>query len=211
MVKIAVLDYGTGNVRSVTQALEAVADKRTSISLSHKPKILQNADKIVFPGQGAIGQCMDYLSQHGIDEVILECAKNKPFLGLCLGLQILLEHSEEAKNTKGLGIIPGQVVQFARGEKDEQNNRYKIPQMGWNQVSQTNPHTLWKYIPNHAHFYFAHSYYAKPKSQTDIAGQTDYTVKYASAIARDNLFAVQFHPEKSQQTGLQLLKNFVEW
>ncbi len=211
MAKIVILDYGTSNLRSVTRALETVADGAHRIAISADPATILAADKVVFPGQGAMGQCMSSLTQQGLDQVIRECILNKPFLGLCLGLQLLMNHSDEDGGTQGLGILPGKVIRFAEGIKDEHGNTRKIPAIGWNRVHQTKSHPLWNGIEDRSRFYFVHSYYVKPELESDIAGNTDYIGRYASVLARGNFFATQFHPEKSQQNGLRLLKNFIAW
>ena len=211
MSKIVVLDYGSSNLRSVAKALETVATSNQDIAITDNPKTILNADKVVFPGQGAIGQCMKNLQEKKLDNVIKECIQNKPFLGICLGLQSLMEYSDEDGGTKGLGIMSGNVIRFTDNTKDEKNNTYKIPSMGWNQVYQTKKHPLWDGIDDGSRFYFVHSYYVKMNNNSDIAGSTDYICRYTSAASRDNVFATQFHPEKSQQTGLTLLKNFLVW
>ncbi|MBL1142019.1 MAG: imidazole glycerol phosphate synthase subunit HisH [Proteobacteria bacterium] len=211
MSKVVVLDYGSSNLRSVAKALETVADSNQSIIVSNDAKTILAADKVVFPGQGAIGQAMSHLSEQQLDNVIRECILNKPFLGICLGLQMLMDHSDEDGGVKGLGILPGNVVRFENNIKDKEGNTYKIPSMGWNQVYQTRPHPLWQGIEDGSRFYFVHSYYVKPELESDIAASTDYICRYTSAAARNNLFSVQFHPEKSQHAGLTLLKNFINW
>jgi imidazole glycerol-phosphate synthase subunit HisH len=211
MSKVVVLDYGSSNLRSVTKALETVAGSDHTITVSNDSKIILNADKVVFPGQGAMGQAMSHLKEQDLDSVIRECILNKPFLGICLGLQSLMDHSEEDGGVNGLGVLPGNVVRFKDDVKDEEGNAYKVPSMGWNQVYQTRSHPLWEGIQDGSRFYFVHSYYVKPELESDIAGSTDYICRYTSAAARDNLFAVQFHPEKSQHDGLALLKNFINW
>lgn len=211
MSKVVVLDYGSSNLRSVAKALETVANNDHTIIVSNNSKTILNADKVVFPGQGAIGQCMTNLKEQQLDEVIRECILNKPFLGICLGLQSLMDHSDEDGGIKGLGILPGNVVRFEDNMKDEESTAYKIPSMGWNQVYQSKPHALWEGIENASRFYFVHSYYVKLELESDIVGSTDYICRYTSAAARDNLFATQFHPEKSQHAGLTLLKNFINW
>lgn len=211
MSKIVVLDYGSSNLRSVAKALETVAGSDHSITVSNHAQTILNADKVVFPGQGAIGQAMSHLKQQNLDNVIRECILNKPFLGICLGLQSLMDHSDEDGGVDGLGILPGNVERFAENSKDENGNAYKIPSMGWNQVYQAKPHPLWRGIKDGSRFYFVHSYYVKPELESDIAASTDYITRYTSAAARDNLFATQFHPEKSQHAGLTLLKNFINW
>ena len=211
MQTIVVIDYGLSNLHSVSKALERVSSSRQQIIISDIPEQILKADRIVFPGQGAIGQCMLFLKDKMLDQVLLECLKSKPFLGLCVGLQSLLDFSSENNDTVGLGIIPGKVDGFPQGSKDPNGDVFKIPHMGWNQVEQRQGHPLWKNIKPREHFYFAHSYYANPTNDSDIAGTTDYIFYFASAIARDNLFAVQFHPEKSHRAGLQLLENFLRW
>ena len=211
MSKIVVLDYGSSNLRSVAKALETVAENDHMITISNSPETILAADKVVFPGQGAIGQCMRNLKEQELDEVIRECILNKPFFGICLGLQSLMDHSNEDGGVEGLGILPGNVIRFPDNVKDDEGNAYKIPSMGWNQVYQAKPHPLWKGIEDGSRFYFVHSYYVEPELESDIAGNTDYICRYTSAIARDNLFATQFHPEKSQHDGLALLKNFINW
>jgi len=211
MQEIAVIDYGASNLRSVSRALAYVADSRSHIFISDQAEQIFGADKIVFPGQGAMGQCMRSLADKGLGEVIIECVKSKPFLGICLGLQSLMEDSEEDNGTGGLGIIPGRVVKFATGVKDEQGGPFKIPHMGWNQVVQEKPHALWKGIASAQRFYFVHSYYVQPSNETDIAGRSTYVTDFTAVVARENIFATQFHPEKSQQAGLDLLSNFLQW
>ena len=211
MPKIVVLDYGSSNLRSVTKALETVAESKHEVIVSDDPKIILGADKIVFPGQGAIGQCMKNLREKNLDDIIRECINNKPFLGICLGLQSLMDYSDEDGGIKGLGLIPGSVIRFEENIKDHDNNKFKIPSMGWNEVFQTKKHPLWRGIDDGSRFYFVHSYYVKIENNANIAGSTDYICRYTSAACRDNIFATQFHPEKSQQAGLTLLKNFIEW
>ncbi len=211
MSKVVVLDYGSSNLRSVAKALETVAGSDHSITVSNNAKTILSADKVVFPGQGAIGQAMSHLKEQELDSVIRECILNKPFLGICLGLQSLMGHSEEDGGVNGLGILPGNVVRFEDNAKDAEGNAYKIPSMGWNQVYQTKSHPLWESIEDGSRFYFVHSYYVKPDLESDIAATTDYITRYTSAAARENLFATQFHPEKSQHAGLTLLKNFLNW
>lgn len=211
MSTVVVIDYGTSNLRSVAKALEFVADSKHRIVISDQAEQIHGADRVVFPGQGAIGQCMQSLKEKGLDELIKESVRNKPFLGICLGLQSLMDWSDEDGGTKGLGIIPGRVDRFEDNVRDMHGDICKIPHMGWNQVVQSRPHALWNGIEDNARFYFVHSYYVVPENATDIAATTDYTVKFTSAAARDNFFATQFHPEKSQKAGLTLLKNFLEW
>lgn len=211
MKTVAVIDYGASNLRSVVKALELVAAGKHQISVATTAEQIQAADRIVFPGQGAIRQCMDSLRQRDLIEPLLESMQTKPFLGLCLGLQSLLEFSEEDGGTKGLGVIPGKVTKFAEGKLDARGDRYKIPHMGWNSVDQLRPHPLWKGIPSGERFYFVHSYYVQPDDAAVAAATTSYITEFICAIDRDYLFAVQFHPEKSQRAGLQLLSNFLDW
>jgi imidazole glycerol-phosphate synthase subunit HisH len=211
MSKIAVLDYGTSNLRSVAKALEFVAEYQHDILVTNQRQKILAADRIVFPGQGAVGQCMQSLKKTGLDDIVKECINSKPFLGICLGLQSLMQESEEDGGVKGLGIIPGKVVRFPNHVKDEHGDICKIPHMGWNRVNQQRPHPLWKYIKDGTRFYFVHSYYVQTKSDEDVAAKTNYAVKFTSAAARDNVFATQFHPEKSQHAGLTLLRNFLSW
>ena len=211
MSKVVILDYGSSNLRSVAKALETVADSDHTITVSNDPDTILNADKVVFPGQGAMGQCMNSLKEQELDDVIRKSILNKPFLGICLGLQSLMEHSGEDGGVNGLGILPGNVIRFTDNVKDENDVLYKIPSMGWNQVYQVKPHPLWEGIEDGSRFYFVHSYYVKPELESDIAASTDYICRYTSAATRDNLFATQFHPEKSQHAGLVLLKNFLNW
>lgn len=211
MTTIAVIDYGMGNLRSVSKAVEHVANGAT-IHVTSDPKIILRSSHVIFPGVGAIRGCMDELHRLELADVIRECAQLKPFLGICLGMQALLEFNEENEGTEGLGIIPGEVRYF--GEQlldDKSGERLKIPHMGWNQVYQRTPHALWEDIPDDSRFYFVHGYYAKPKDDACIAGETHYGLDFAAAIVHKNIFATQFHPEKSQRAGLTLLANFVRW
>ncbi len=208
---VAVIDYGMGNLRSVSKALEHVADDM-NVRVTYDPELIRRADRVVFPGVGALRDCMAELTRLGLDEVIRECAATKPFLGICLGMQALLEFSEENNGTAGLGILPGKVVGFPTPLIDAASGeRLKVPHMGWNQVHQTRAHPLWKGITQDSRFYFVHSYYAVPAREEQVAGTVRYGREVAVALARDNIFAVQFHPEKSQQAGLALLANFMSW
>jgi glutamine amidotransferase len=211
MSTVVVLDYGTSNLRSVAKALEHVAEKNQQIIISDQADQILAADRVVFPGQGAIGQCMSSLKEKKLDEVIKKCIDTRPFLGICLGLQTLMDESSEDGGTNGLGIIPGNVIRFQNSVKDTQGNICKIPHMGWNNVSQQQTHPLWDGIKDGTRFYFVHSYYVCPKNTSDIAAKTDYATEFTSAVARDNIFTTQFHPEKSQKAGLILLKNFLDW
>ena len=211
MSTVVVIDYGSSNLRSVAKALEHVSGSDHSIRVSDQAATILAADRIVFPGQGAIGQCMSRLREKGLGEVIAECISEKPFLGICLGLQTLLDESDEDGGTLGLGIVAGHVRRFRDNQRGRDGSRCKIPHMGWNTVSQKQPHPLWNGIADNTRFYFVHSYYVEPENTGDVAGTTDYTLEFASAIARNKLFATQFHPEKSQQAGLRLLSNFLDW
>ncbi|SMN01225.1 Imidazole glycerol phosphate synthase amidotransferase subunit [uncultured Candidatus Thioglobus sp.] len=200
---IAIVDYGMGNVRSVQKALAYVAPNDT-ILLTDNAELIHNADRVVFPGQGAIGACMQALNQHNLIEVVKQAAHEKPFLGICLGLQLLFDHSTENDGVDGLSIVSGTVVKFEKSS-------LKIPHMGWNTVKHTSNHPLWHNIKDNARFYSVHSYYVKQADSSIITGTSNYGTDFTCAIAKDNLFAVQFHPEKSQHDGLQLLTNFVNW
>jgi len=210
MPKIAVVDYGMGNLRSVAKALEHVAPDSTVIVTSDARDI-RNAERIVFPGQGAMPDCIRELEARGLREPLLVAARQKPFLGLCIGLQMLFEHSEEG-NVAGLGLLPGRVVRFpAARMRDESGNKLKVPHMGWNRVFQKKPHALWTGIEDESRFYFVHSYFVEVSDPDIVAGTTFYPFAFTSVVARNNIFAVQFHPEKSQSAGLRLLSNFVHW
>ena len=211
MAIIAVIDYGMGNLRSVAKAMEHVAP-RARVIVTHHPQDILGADRIVFPGQGAIRDCMLELQHWELLEVVQQSAADKPFLGLCLGPQALMQYSEENGGVQCLGIFPGYVRRFDDNLRDSSTGeRIKIPHMGWNQVRQTISHPLWQNIPQDSRFYFVHSYYLEPATDTIKAGETHYGLDFTSAIARDNIFAVQFHPEKSAHLGLQLLANFACW
>ncbi len=212
-MRIGVLDYGMGNLRSVCKAIEHVAP-RASVSLVSSAADMDRADKLVFPGQGAIAGCLTALNRGGLRDALARAMASKPFLGICLGLQALYGHSEEGGGAAGLGVLDGTVKRFPGG-RDEQGNTLKIPHMGWNTVRQVRGHALWDGIEDDTRFYFVHSYYADTgtdsRARNAIAGETEYGVRFTSAAARDNLFAVQFHPEKSAWAGLRLLENFVRW
>ncbi len=207
---IAVIDYGMGNLRSVSKAIEHVAGKRDRVRVTDDPTVIFGATRVVFPGQGAARDCMAAISNHQLNQAVLEAARSKPFLGICMGLQVLMEFSEENEGTDLLGLIPGQVRRFPNKMK-HQGLRLKIPQMGWNQVRQRQDHPLWEGIPQLSRFYFVHSYFVDPSNHQLVAGTTDYGIEFTSVVATDNLFATQFHPEKSADHGLRLLSNFVNW
>ncbi|HHJ39365.1 MAG: imidazole glycerol phosphate synthase subunit HisH [Methylothermaceae bacteria B42] len=210
MTHVVVIDYGMGNLHSITKALQTM-DAQARVTVSANSQEIYAADRVVFPGVGAIGDCMAALRKLDLIGVLERVAKEKPFLGICLGLQALLEESEEGGKVACLGILPGRVVRFSSGLRDARGEQLKIPHMGWNQVHQLRSHPLWQDIPQDSRFYFVHSYYAQPGRSQDIAATTNYPDPFACALARDNLFAVQFHPEKSQQVGLKLLFNFLRW
>lgn len=208
-MRIAIVDYGMGNLHSVAKAIEHVAPE-VKLSVTSNASAIQNADKVVFPGQGAMPDCMRELEQKGLRQAIIGAAKEKPFLGLCIGLQMLFASSEEG-DVPGLGVLPGRVVRFRSPLYDSHAQKLKIPHMGWNRVAQTRPHPLWKNIATDTRFYFVHSYYVDTPEIGIIAGTTEYPLPFTSACTRDNIFAVQFHPEKSQLAGLTLLRNFIDW
>ena len=210
MNKIVVVDYGMGNLRSVAQALRQVAPE-ADVRISGEVQDIRSADRLVFPGQGAIPDCMRCLQESGLQDALIEAARSKPLFGVCVGEQLLFDWSEEG-DTPGLGWFPGKVVRFRLEDQlQEDGSRFKVPQMGWNRVSQTQAHPLWNGIADNSYFYFVHSYYAQPAQRAHVAGETMYGAAFASAVARDNIFATQFHPEKSAGAGLQLYKNFVHW
>jgi len=210
MPKIAVIDYGMGNLHSVAKALGRVTDQR--VEVTSDAQIILRADRVVLPGVGAIRDCMAEIKRLGLDSVIRETAATKPFLGVCVGMQALLDFSEENNGTECLGIISGTVQPFDRNLVDPvTNERLKVPHMGWNQVHQLIKHPMWKGIPQDARFYFVHSFFAQPATPEPVAASTIYGFPFASALAKDNVFAVQFHPEKSQHAGLNLYANFVNW
>ena len=210
MADIAVIDYGMGNLRSVAKALRHVAPERT-IVVSADPATIRGAARVVLPGQSAMPDCMRGLNDSGLREVVLEVARDRPFLGICLGLQMLFDRSEEGP-TACLGVLPGQVQRFRDAAMVGANGeRLKVPHMGWSRVRQSMPHPLWQGIADQTRFYFAHSYYPVPDDTGVTAGSVDYPAAFTCAIARANIFAVQFHPEKSARAGLQLLANFVAW
>jgi glutamine amidotransferase len=201
-LKIAVVDYGMGNLRSVAKALEHVAPQ-AEVRVTADPEEILSCERVVVPGQGAMPDCMRQLGESGAREAVVEAARAKPFLGICIGLQMLFERGEEG-NTPGLGLLAGSVPRFSV-------TGLKIPHMGWNEVMQARPHALWEGIASGSRFYFVHSYYPAPANAALTAATCVYGAPFTCAVARDNIFAVQFHPEKSQSAGLQLLSNFVRW
>jgi glutamine amidotransferase len=214
---IAIVDYGMGNLRSVYQAFHHVAPD-ANVLIAHTPEEIISAERVVLPGQGAMPDCMKHLEESGLLEALLDAAKNKPLLGVCVGEQMLFNQSAEVRAnsntawTPCLGLIPGEVRRFQlAGKLQPDGSAYKVPHMGWNQVRQDRQHPLWSGIPDLTSFYFVHSYYVVPQRNEDIAGSTEYGDWFTSAVARDNIFATQFHPEKSAEYGLKLYKNFVSW
>ena len=208
MVDVAVVDYGMGNLRSVEQALRKVAPG-LEIAVSDDPDMIINAKRVVFPGQGAMPECMRELDARGLRVAVLDAARRKPFFGICIGMQMLFEHSDEG-NVAGLGMMHGKVVRFAGNMRDAQNNKLKVPHMGWNQVHHVQ-HPLWEGIAQDARFYFVHSFYVQTQDASLVQATSKYPESFVCAAARDNMFTVQFHPEKSSTAGLKLLQNFVQW
>ncbi len=214
---VAVVDYGSGNLRSVSQAVAHVAaGSGYEVVVSSRAQDVLNAARVVLPGQGAMPDCMRALAESGLQEAVLHAAAHKPLFGVCVGMQMLLDSSHETlldQPTPGLGLIHGDVVKFdLAGKIQPDGSRYKVPQMGWNQVYQSTPaHPIWAGVPDGAYFYFVHSFYARPSDARHIAGEADYGGRFAAAIARDNIFATQFHPEKSAENGLALYRNFLHW
>jgi len=215
MSTVAVIDYGMGNLRSVAQAVMAAAHGTDiKVVITADPKEVDAAERVVLPGQGAMRDCMRELHDSGLLPAVLDAAANKPLFGVCVGMQMLLDHSAEGDDggTASLGLIPGEVVKFdLAGQHQADGSRFKVPQMGWNQVTQTQAHPLWQGIPDNSYFYFVHSFYARPLDTRHTAGVTDYGQSFTSVLARGNIFATQFHPEKSADLGLSLYRNFLSW
>ena len=213
---VAVVDYGMGNLRSVSQAVQVAAQgSGFRVMVTAHPDEVRAADRVVLPGQGAMPDCMRELRESGLLESVLEAAASKPLFGVCVGMQMLLDHSAEG-DTPGLGLIPGEVLKFdLAGRTQPDGSRFKVPQMGWNRVRQMRHggqlHAMWAGVPDDSYFYFVHSFYARPANPAHCAGQADYGAPFAAAIARDNIFATQFHPEKSAEHGLALYRNFLHW
>ena len=213
---VAVVDYGMGNLRSVSQAvMHVAAGNGLEVRVTRRPDEVLAAERVVLPGQGAMRDCMRELGESGLRDAVLHAAANKPLFGVCIGMQMLLDHSEE-QDTPGLGLIAGRVRRFAlAGALQPDGSRYKVPQMGWNRVRQSGNgeqrHALWSDVPDDAWFYFVHSYFAAPSDPRHSVGQTEYGPCFTSAVARDNIFATQFHPEKSADYGLMLYRNFLAW
>lgn len=217
---VAVIDYGMGNLRSVSQAVQHVAQgSGFDVVVTSNPQDVMNAGRIVLPGQGAIADCMRELLDSGLMESVLHAAANKPLFGVCVGMQMLLTHSAEGRRgdggagTAGLDLVPGEVLKFdLAGQSQADGSRYKVPQMGWNRVSQSVPaHRLWAGVPDNAYFYFVHSFYARPSDARHTVGTAEFGERFCAAIAHDNIFATQFHPEKSAEQGLALYRNFLSW
>jgi glutamine amidotransferase len=215
MRTVAVIDYGMGNLRSVAQAVMAAAyGSDVNVVITSSPDEVHAAERVVLPGQGAMRDCMRELHDSGLMPAVLDAAAHKPLFGVCVGMQMLLDHSAEgdAGGTPSLGLIPGEVVKFdLAGQHQPDGSRYKVPQMGWNQVAQTQAHALWQGIPDNSYFYFVHSFYARPLDARHTAGVTEYGQSFTSVLARGNIFATQFHPEKSADLGLTLYRNFLSW
>ncbi|MDB5762782.1 MAG: hisH [Herminiimonas sp.] len=210
MNKIVVVDYGMGNLRSVAQALRHVAPE-ADVRITGEVADIRSADRIVLPGQGAMPDCMRCLRESGLQDAVMEASRSKPLFGVCVGEQMLFDWSEEG-DTAGLGLLPGKVMRFNLNDRlQEDGSRFKVPQMGWNRVRQTVSHSLWQGIADDSYFYFVHSYYAAPADAVHTLGETSYGAAFSSVIGRDNIFATQFHPEKSASSGLQLYRNFVHW
>ena len=209
-LQVAIVDYGMGNLRSVANAFKAVAPS-VSIAVTSDPALIAQAERVVFPGQGAMPDCIRELDARDLRQAVLDATQQKPFLGICIGLQMLFEHSEEG-DVPGLRVYQGEVKRFPHEQMiDEHGAKLKVPHMGWSQVHQTQAHAMWAGIPDQARFYYVHSYYVAPDEASLTAATTAYPFDFTGAIARDNVFAVQFHPEKSATAGLQLLRNFVNW
>ncbi|MBX3604098.1 MAG: imidazole glycerol phosphate synthase subunit HisH [Piscinibacter sp.] len=209
---VAVVDYGMGNLRSVSQAvMHVAAGSGVEVRVTSRPEEVYAAERVVLPGQGAMPDCMRELRDSGLQEAVLDAAARKPLMGVCIGMQMLLDRSEEGP-TEGLGLIAGEVRRFRlEGMRQPDGSRYKVPQMGWNQVLQARPHPVWAGVPDGAYFYFVHSFYAHPDDAEHSVGETDYGGRFTCALARDNIFATQFHPEKSAEHGLALYRNFLHW
>ncbi|MDP3856816.1 MAG: imidazole glycerol phosphate synthase subunit HisH [Stagnimonas sp.] len=209
MRSIGVIDYGMGNLHSLAKALERVAPGHRVV-VSYDAEELLDCDRLVLPGVGGVRECMKELNRLELAQLVVEASKKVPMLGICLGMQVMLEYSEENGGVPALGLFPGSVLRFPEPSQDAAE-RLKVPHMGWNRVRQAQAHPIWAGVPDESWFYFVHSYYAQPKNQAHVLGTAEYTHVFAAAIARENLVAFQFHPEKSQALGLTLLANFVNW
>jgi glutamine amidotransferase len=212
MKTVAVVDYGMGNLRSVSNAVRHAAQGTGwDVVVTSRPEEVRAAERIVLPGQGAMPDCMRELRDSGLMESVLEAASSKPLFGVCVGMQMLLDRSDEGP-TAGLGLIGGEVVKFElAGRLQPDGSRYKVPQMGWNPVFQSQPHAIWQGVPDRSYFYFVHSFYVRPSDARHSLGEAEYGVRFTAAVGRDNIFATQFHPEKSADQGLALYRNFLHW
>lgn len=210
MPAIGVIDYGMGNLHSLGKALERVAGGKRVV-VSYDPAELLKCERLVLPGVGGVRECMKELQRLELNELVREAARKLPMLGVCLGMQVMLEWSDENGGVPALGLFPGKVVRFPDPPEDPAYPRLKVPHMGWNRVQQTQNHPIWDGVPDQSWFYFVHSYHAQLANPAHMLGSTEYVHPFASAIARDNIVAFQFHPEKSQGTGMRLLENFVNW
>jgi glutamine amidotransferase len=212
MKTVAVVDYGMGNLRSVAQAVKHVAQgSGFEVLVTARPEEVRAAERVVLPGQGAMPDCMRELRDSGLRQSVLEAAASKPLFGVCVGMQMLLDRSEEGPS-EGLGLVHGEVLKFdLAGRLQPDGSRFKVPQMGWNQVFQTQAHAIWQGVPDASYFYFVHSFYVRPSDARHSVGEADYGTRFTAAIARDNIFATQFHPEKSADQGLALYRNFLQW
>ncbi|MFV1921894.1 MAG: imidazole glycerol phosphate synthase subunit HisH [Methylotenera sp.] len=210
-IDIAVVDYGMGNLKSVSKAIEHIAPNKV-VQVTSTPEHIHAAERVVFPGQGAMPECIQELEARGLHSAVVTAAKTKPFLGICIGLQMLFDHSEEG-GVNGLGLLHGNVKKFVMNDRhDVSGEKLKVPHMGWNQVYHHNQaHAMWQNIGDGERFYFVHSYYVVPEDESTVVAFSEYPARFTCAVANDNIFAVQFHPEKSAQAGLQLLRNFVNW
>ncbi|OEY65556.1 imidazole glycerol phosphate synthase subunit HisH [Marinobacter sp. X15-166B] len=210
MKTVAIIDYGMGNLHSVSKAIEHVAPDNMRVLVSSDTDVIREADRVVFPGVGAMRDCMAEIKRLGFDDLVREVAADRPLLGICVGMQALMSRSEENNGVDGINLFPAQ-VRFFGHYLTEGSARLKVPHMGWNGVYQADEHPLWHRLADGERFYFVHSYYTEADGNPDMCGRTRYGVDLAAAVARDNIFAAQFHPEKSHRAGLQLLKNFVHW
>jgi glutamine amidotransferase len=214
MNKVAVIDYGMGNLHSVAKAVEHVGrelGEETEVIVTPDAKLIASANRVIFPGVGAIRDCMAEINRLNVGQIVEDAMKTKPVLAICVGMQALMEHSEENEGVDCLGFVQGNVRYFGDDLADEEGKRLKVPHMGWNKVSQTQAHPLWKDVPDNSRFYFVHSYYVNIDDATKITSTTSYGKEFVATLADDNIFATQFHPEKSQIVGLTLLKNFLQW
>ena len=214
MNKVAVIDYGMGNLHSVAKAVEHVGrelGEEIEVIVTPDAKLIASADRVIFPGVGAIRDCMAEINRLNVGQIVEDAMKTKPVLAICVGMQALMENSEENEGVDCLGFMQGNVRYFGDDLKDEEGKRLKVPHMGWNKVSQTQAHPLWKDVPDNSRFYFVHSYYVNIDDSTKITSTTSYGKEFVATLADDNIFATQFHPEKSQIVGLTLLKNFLQW